>query len=384
MVNDLTNYMAPLIAMGIRSLRNRVVLPRLVNRAYDGAPGEKFSTVRIPIPSAIVATDVVPGHVAPDTGPIAPTFVQMVVDQWKEAAFTLTDEDLLKVSHGIIPMQADEALKALAEAIDDHIWSRAKGFSTVVGTPGVTPFATDLTVYTDARKVLNRRNVPKADRFAIIDADAEANAINLRAFQDASWRGDVAGIVEGEIGRKLGAMWIQSNSVPLHTSTPFSAGAVTVNGVNAKGATAISVNKATNPTNLKEGDSIVIAHAEGPRAYAVAEAVTLIVGNTTVQLVSGLEFQTVGGEAITQTASFVRNVLLHRDAIAFVTRPLAESNPANAGPRQLAAFETIVDADSGLTLRLELTREFKQWRWSYDILWGSGLVRPDFGVIMAG
>jgi len=64
-----------------------------------------------------------------------------------------------------------------------------------------------------------------------------------------------------------------------------------------------------------------------------------------------------------------------------VTRPLSESAPQG---RSLGIFESIVDPVSGLTLRLELTREYKQDRFSYDILWGSALVRPDFAQIMAG
>src|SRR5687767_10469355 len=100
-VNNLTQYIQPLLAAGMRTFRQRIVLPRLVNREFDRVPGQKYSTIQIPIPSAIVATDVVPGHVAPDTDALAPTFIQLVMDQWKEAAFTLTDADLMKVRAGI-------------------------------------------------------------------------------------------------------------------------------------------------------------------------------------------------------------------------------------------------------------------------------------------
>jgi hypothetical protein len=37
-----------------------------------------------------------------------------------------------------------------------------------------------------------------------------------------------------------------------------------------------------------------------------------------------------------------------------------------------------------LTLRLEIEREHKQWRWSYDILFGTGLPRPEAAQIMLG
>lgn len=383
-VNNLTQYIQPLLAQGMQSFRQKIILPRLVNRSFDRVPGAKFSTVQIPIPSAIVATDVVPGHVAPDTDALAPSFIQLVMDQWKEAAFTLTDADLMKVRAGIIPMAVESATTALAEAVNTQVWTRAKGFGNFAGTPGTTPFATDLAVYVNARKILNKRNIPKRDRIAIIDADAEGNAIQLRAFQDKSWRGDDEGIIEGEIGRKLGANWYQDNGVPFQNTAAATAGAMTVNGVNAKGSKVISIAKATNTQALKAGDVITIAHGglTGNVDYAIDADVTLIVGNTAVSLTEGLRVASVGGEAITLRAAHVKNVLMHRDAIAFGTRPLAEAAPDGAGG--LGVFDSVVDEESGLILRLELTREFKQWRWSYDVMWGSALVRPEAGAIMAG
>jgi len=356
-----------------------------VNSAYDAAPGAKFSTVLINIPSAVTAVDVVPGHVAPDTQALSPQQISLQVDRWKEAAFTLTDADLMKVDHGIIPQAADEAIKALAEAVETDLWGRLIGVPYVSGTSGTTPFATDLSAYTNARKALNKRRVPKAPRFAIIDPDAEANAILLRAFQDAGWRGDTGGIIEGEIGQKLGATWLASNFVPTRTSTPLSAGALTVNGVNAPAAAGttqvISLAKATNTSPLVAGDVLTIASGPAAGDYVVLTGVTLAIGNTNVSVYPTLRGTTAGGEAVSLRASFVSNVLMHRDALAFVTRPLSESAPQG---RSLGIFDSIVDPISGLTLRLELTREYKQDRFSYDILWGSALVRPDFAQIMAG
>lgn len=387
--NTLTAYIQPLLAMGITSLRERSVLPRLVNHDYDPAPGSKMSTVQINIPSAITATDVTPAHTAPDTGPIVPTSVSLVVDQWKEAAFTLTDKDLMQVSMGIIPAQADEAIKALSEAVENQLWSKLLKVPYQNGTAGTTPFAVnattglnDMAVYVNARKAMNKRRIPSDPRFAVIDPDAAGNLLQGRQFVDAAWRGDQGGIIQGAIGFKLGANWAESNFVPSDVSTALTAGALTVNGVNASGAVTVSLAKATNPAPLVAGNTLTIATGPAAGVYRVLANVTLIVGNTAVSITPGLRGATAGGEVVALQATSVQNVLMHRDALAFVTRPLAESVPAMG--TSLAAFDSIIDPVSGLVLRLELTREFKQWRWSYDMLWGSELIRSDFAQIMLG
>lgn len=388
-VNTLTSYIQPLLAQGLRVMREKSVLPRVVNHDYDPVPGAKGSTVTITIPSAITATDVTPGHVAPDTGALAPTSVSLVVDQWKEAAFTLTDKDLMQVSHGIIPSAAEEAIKAITAVMELDLWAKFLQVPYENGTAGTTPFAVssttglnDMAVYINARKALNIRKVPIDPRIALIDPDAAGNLLNGRQFIDASWRGDPGGIIDGAIGFKLGANWAESNYVPTNASTALTAGALTVNGVNAAGSAIVSLAKATNAAPLVAGNTITIATGPAAGIYRVLTTVNLIVGNTSVSITPGLRGATAGGEAVTLVATSVQNVLFHRDALAFVTRPLAESTPP--GGENLAAFDTIVDPITGLTLRLELTREFKQWRWSYDALWGSALIRPDFAQLMLG
>jgi hypothetical protein len=371
-------------------MRAESVLPRLVNSANDITPGAKMSTVQITIPSAIVATDVTPGHTAPDTGAIAPTSVSLAVDQWKEAAFTLTDKDLMQVAAGrVIPPAAEEAVKAIVNAMETHIWAQLLKVSNMNGTAGTTPFAVnathalnDMSVYINARKALNARNVPKSNRIALIDPDAAGNLLQGRQFIDAAWRGDVGGIIDGQIGFKLGANWAESNFVPTNTSTALTAGALTVNGVNAAGSSVVSLAKATNAAPLALGNTIIIASGPAAGNYRVTAAVSLIVGNTAVSITPPLRGATAGGEVVSLLATAVQNVLMASDAIAFVTRPLAESTPP--GGESLAAFDSIIDPVSGLVLRLELTREYKQWRWSYDALWGSQLVNESYAQIMLG
>jgi hypothetical protein len=196
----------------------------------------------------------------------------------------------------------------------------------------------------------------------------------LPLFQQANTSGTTTTQVEGVIGRKIGFDWYSDQQVATHTSTPLTAGALTVNGVNAVGSKTVSLAKATNASPLVKGDILTIAGNQ----YAVQADVTLAVGNTTVSIYPGLKAATAGGEAVTLAASHVVNLAFHRDAIAFATRPLLEvSHPA-------VISQAAVDPQSGLGLRLQITREYQRTRYAFDILYGGAVVRPELGTRLAG
>ena len=71
--------------------------------------------------------------------------------------------------------------------------------------------------------------------------------------------------------------------------------------------------------------------------------------------------------------------MFNRKAFAFVNRPLTEQGTGFGNMVQM-----VQDQLTGLTLRLEVTREHKRNRWSFDILFGSGIIRPEFGCRIAG
>jgi hypothetical protein len=374
MANQWTNVIPKLLAMGLETLREQAIMPMLVNRQYEELAGQKGSTVDIPIASAVVAVAVTPSNVPPTTPDQSPTTVAIVLDQWYEAPFYLTDKDFLEVMAGVLPMQAAEAIKALANVVDRAILALYKKVPAAAGQAGTTPFATDLAAYLAARNLLNKQLAPMDDRAVVLNPDAEANAIGLRAFQDASFRGDTEGIINGQIGKKLGATWVMDQNVPTHTAGTYGTG-TTVTGANPIGTTTLAVSGGATGT-LTVGDIITIAGST--QQYSVVSTVgggTL----TSITIFPGLVTATAGTEAISQVESHVANLLFHRDAFALASRPMAASDPYGLG-----RFETAIDPVSRLALRLEVTREHKRTRFSYDILYGVQCVRPELAVRILG
>ena len=310
-MNDLSKVVDKLLAQGLLALRGTCVMPRLVNSDYSNLAAQQGASIDVPIPSAIKAQAVTPGATSQDTGDISPVSATIKLDRWMEAPFYLTDKDLMEANRGVIPMQASEAVKAIANDVNATLLGLGRKFYGMVGTPGTTPFSTVVDA-TNARKVLNRQLAPVNDRRIVLDPDAEAAALGLSGFADVSKSGDARPIIDGTIGRKYGFDWAMDQQVPTFEASVMTEGALTVNGANEAGAQVVSL-------------------------------------------------------------------AFHRDAIAFSTRPLMDSANGLGNLTQSA-----VDPVSGLSLRLEVSREHKRTRFSYDILYGADVVRRELGCRIAG
>jgi hypothetical protein len=357
------------------ALRQMAVMPRYVNRGYETIAGEQGSSIDIPIPSAIAAQAVTPSYVPPDDAGFVPTKTSILLDQWWEAPFFLSDKDMLEVMNGTIPMQASEAIKSLANKIDLLLIEKAeKTFYSFSGVPGVTPFQNDLSEFLDADQQLNDALAPMDNRYVAISSRAKAAAMGLRQFTDASYRGDTAGMIKGEIGEKLGAFWFMDQNLTRHVSGTWT-NVGTASGTNAAGQNTVNLTGGTG--SIVAGDKITFSGAD-TTVYNVASA-TGTAPTTAVVLTQPLVTAKSASEVVTVKASHRQNIMFHRDALALASRPFAGADPMGLG-----MFQSAVDPISGLALRLEVTRQHKRTRWSFDILCGVGAPRPGFGAIIAG
>lgn len=375
MANTLTDVIPQLLAQGLLALREAAFVPRIVNRGYERLAGERGSTIDVPVSSAIAVQDVTPAATPPSTADIAPSKVAITLDKWKEAPFYLTDKEILEVMAGTIPMQAAEAVKALANQINTDILALYKDVYGYAGTAATTPFGTDLTAATALRKVLGVQLAPMDPRYIILDPEAEANALNLRALQDQSWRSNPSAIVNGQIGRTLGFDWFMHQLVPSHTAGTAS-GATTNTAGYAAGVKTVTLASAGTGTILV-GDVFTLAgHSQ---TYVVTSGDADVSNGGTISFEPGLKVALAASAiAITLKATHRVNLGFHRDAFAFATRPLENSGQG------LGTFMSAADPESGLTLRLELSREHKRTRWSFDVLYGVKTVRRELACRLAG
>ena len=374
MPNAYTILEGKLLARGLTALRERSIMARLVNSGYDSTPGGKGSTVTIPIPSAVEAVDVAPSHVPVAAGDLSPSSVTIEVNKWKEAAFTMTDKERTEVSDqvGFLPMQASEAVKALANTVENDIITEfRKNCTTRVGTAGTTPFSANTADWTKrARKALvnNLSDVDPATVHLVLGTDAMANALELPNFQRQDYGAGAEALARGQMSDKLGASWFENQLVP-----------------DVTGPTGYLVDGAKTVNSVKMNIDTGTGQIDAGMLFTIAGDTTVYVAQNSgkgddfdMQFAPKLAAAAANNVAITFT-DHVYNMAFHRDGLGFVSRPLASSGEGDPG-----RFTSMVDELTGLSLRLEVTREFKQTRYSYDILYGVDAVREPFLVGLLG
>ena len=373
-----TNIVSTLASMGLDALRETIVLAKTTNRSYeqDLSNGvRRNQTVDIAIPAAVAVRTVTPDVVPPAVTAITPTNVSLTMDQHEEAPFILDDQALIKVDRGIVPMQLTEAVKAVANGIDNHIWGKvtaAAGVYGFAGTAGTTPFGTDLTEFTDARKVFLDQLGPldEDNVFFVFDTAVDANTLNLDQVTNAASRGDGGRTkLRGEIGSVLGARWIMSQNVPTHSQT--AAGTILVNdaGTTIGDGTLTWDGGGTQPA---VGDIFTV---DGDtQTYQVQSATA-----TVITMLPASKVAWANSAVVTFKGSYVANLLYHRNFLAFAMAPLLESNLLRNEDAAIA-----FDEELGMGLRVELTKQHHQYQWTVDAMYGAVIVRPEYAVIVAG
>jgi len=374
-----TNIVSTIAAMGLATLRERLALVLIANREYERliTGATRFSTVNVAVPAAVAARIVAPDVVPPVVTVVTPTKVAVTLSQWYEAPFAMDDKGLVQADNGIIPMQAKEAIKGLANNIEDYLWTllMAKvGNST--GTAGTTPFGTGLDDFLAADKILNDNLADTEDRFMIINTAAKASAMGLRAIQDASFRsGGPNSLMSGEIGNVLNARWLMSQRVPNQTAGTWT-NVGTTTGTNAAGATTVNLTGGTG--SILAGD--LISFAGYPLESYVVVSATGTAPTTAVVVSPALVTAKSATEIVTVRATHARNILIQKNCLAFAMAPLLDTIEVPGATMQAVAIDEV----SGLSLRLEVSRQHRQTQWSFDALYGGAVIRESLGCWLVG
>jgi hypothetical protein len=378
--NTISAILPVILAQGASALRQNALMAQLINRDLQTIAQRKGNVVNVPIPSAIAARAVTPAVAFAANVDSSPTSFPVTLDQWYEAPIQLSDSDEANIDPMLfITMQATEAIKSLGNNVDSYILGKHTGFFAYTGTMGTTPFNGSLTVAASAKKLLSINLAPINDRRFVIDPSAEANLLVNQEVLQTQMRGDTGGIIAGTIGTKLGFDFYMNQNVTTFTPgtgwvTGFALSTVSA----AAGDTTLNLINATASGTILVGDLFSIGG--GSSQYTVTK--TAQSSATVAVLISfypPLRAAASVAVAITVVATaYTVNLAFHRDAWAFASRPL--SGVFQSGN----VFQAPTDPVSGIALRLELSRQYKQETLSYDVLYGANVIRPQLGCKVFG
>lgn len=342
----------------------------------------KGQTISIRKPSTFSAVD------APDTTgqDLTTETVNIVLDQWKEVKFKLTDQELAFTQERIIDDHIAPAAYALADNIDQSLTSLHTDipwFHDLNADASI-----DVTDVLDPRQVLFDNNVPIQDSqfmHYMVDGTIEARFLGLSAFAQAQGAG-IEGVntqLRGTLGTRYGVEVFANQNVKTHTKGTVDDTALELNAAALQGATTVDLRAvdAGVAGTLVAGDSFVIAG--NTQRYAVTALNTADTNVFTAVAITPALVQAYSeDDTVTIRAdTHVANIMFHRNAFALVIAPLPE-----IGNELGARIATVTDPTTGLSLRSRIFYEANtsEVRVALDVLYGIKTLDPNLAVIAAG
>lgn len=195
----------------IAILQETFDITSLFNREYEGEIKEQGDTVKINKLAGVTIGDY-PATADIAVQQITSTQVSITIDKKKYFAVEVGSIDNIQSNIELADPVLEDAMAKFQVQMNTDVLT-----DCLTGVPTAHIFDSGATIDVDdfklARKLLNRQNVPKADRWAIIHPDAEADLLGNANFIDASKYGDQTPLLDGEIGKILGFRIVVSTSV---------------------------------------------------------------------------------------------------------------------------------------------------------------------------
>lgn len=344
--NTLSNYDPIFYAQeALIQLEKGLGMAGRVHRGYDPNPQQKGATINISRPGTFTAQD------APSVAQnVAASNVSIVLNQWKEVKFSLTDKELSFTKEKIISDHIRPAAYALADKIDTTLCALYKDVPWYQSATSPCAVA-DITAI--QRQMFNNA-VPEDDmRHLMLSGVQREELLNLAAF--SQWQGaGGAGVdtqMRGSLGTKYGFETFANQNCQTHTAGTLADATGFVSGAHSLGATTLIVDGVTLAGTVKAGDSLVIAG--NTQRYAITANATAAAGTPgalTLSITPPLVAALSGNEVVTVTVvSGTQGLAFHRNAFALAMAPLSEIG-GNLGAR----IATITDPVSNLSIRSRL------------------------------
>lgn len=347
-------------------LRNNCIYKDLVHTDFSGEFVNSIGdSVNVRVPATLTAYDFTSTITTQNT---TESYVAVQLNKFKDVSVVMTSKEwslsIVDFSKQIIA----PAMAALAEAVDVDIANAIfGGAGSSVTRTAATP--TTLTDFASIAKALDIAKAPKMDRSLVMSPYHKYAYALLDNLSKGSYAGDNDLLRRNELGPIFGIDTFMDQNTPTSTATTSgtATGTITVASSSDAGEVDLTAGSAADAT-FAVGDGFVYNGI----LYRFTEAVTLSTSAASSKTVS----PTFPASVSATVCPIVRNgssLAFHKDAVAFVNRPLAVP--------QGAAKSAVASAD-GLSVRVvfDYNSTYKYDVISFDILYGIKVLRSTLAV----
>lgn len=371
-------------------LQENLVFPALVTLDYSNVYAKKGDTIQVKRPSVFVADEF---DSAISTQSINPYPVLVKMDKIADVSVEVSAKELALELDDFTEDVARPAIIAIAEKINRDGLDLYKYVGAYTGASGSTPDS--LADISNGAKGLDDAKVPTANRYAVWNTEAMAKFRVLDALVGLDKSGSTEALRAGSIGDVFGVQNFMTQAVKTHTAGAFAylddvTAAADISADNATDATTglkytsvvLTSDAGASTAKLLKGDLLSFADDSGNvhQVAVMEDSASAASGVVTVKVIPQITQDDVTDTAVTfpdETAKgHVANLVFHKSAFGFVTRPLEPASGADSS----------VETFGGLSIRVVMDYDIssKSTTMSFDVLYGYAPLYPELAVRVLG
>ncbi|RZL39235.1 MAG: P22 coat - protein 5 family protein [Rubrivivax sp.] len=277
-------------------------------------------TVTVPVAPTRAISDFTPAMTPTAGDDATPVGVPVQITFSKKVSWNMTGEQLLSLQNGDndrewVRQMIAQGMRTLRNYAELQACTAIKvGASRAVGTAGTNPFASDINIIADVRKVLMDNGAPLADLQLCIDSTAGTAARKLGIIQQAYQAGSDEERRSGTLLRQFGFQIRESAGISTHTKG--TGASYVTSGSTAAGVRDIAL--VTGTGTVLPGDIVTFA-ADSANKYVINTGVaapgTISLGRP------GARVTIATANAMTIGNNYAPNLAFERNAVVGIMRP---------------------------------------------------------------
>lgn len=357
-------------------LQSSKVFAALFHTDYANEFQQKGDTVTVRKPAVLTAnefsTDIVPQNVTEGS-------VDVKLDTIADVSVEVTSKEMSLDIVDFGTQVVEGAVLGIQELIDQKCAGLYLDIPYFAGTSGDSPDS--LTDIAAGMVVLNRNKCPMNMRRMVIDPVAHGDLVTIDAIAGLDKSGSTDALREASIGRILGFDSFMSQNIKTHTAgVAPTAGTPLVNARVLVGATTIPVKGLDGATDgVIKGDILSIGGDQYVATATVAGSGSVVAIPVYPAVVRQLEANDAVVFPDKTAKAHTANLLFHRNAFAFVNRPLAL-------PMGATSENAYVASANGIAIRVVMSYNAttKKNMISFDTLFGVKTLYPELACRLLG